>query len=303
MKKLLHFFRSNSFFQKKSGSFLADIMVSMGVLTMSITASITLINQSITTNSVNRNKVIAVNLAREGIEAVRTIRDTNWMRYGTKKRVCWNFWKNTNEDSIWTESGDAPTCENLGVEYEGYDGINRHPIGLAHREIENPPIDAVRIKNYLVVLDTTNYDWTLVENFYFFDEDFIEDKTCNNSELTNGDDCESELSRHWTKRVENITNTSSLPKSRLYLDSDTQLYTHDPDGNESTDFHREIYLTYPMGDGDFYPSSTDNDDIKFLDNQIVVTSKVWYRGHGGIMRNVVLETELTDYLERENWND
>ena len=38
----------------------------------------------------SKNRIIAINAAREGVEAVRNIRDTNWLKYNSKKRTCWN---------------------------------------------------------------------------------------------------------------------------------------------------------------------------------------------------------------------
>ncbi|MBU0576990.1 hypothetical protein KJ742_07795 [Patescibacteria group bacterium] len=40
--------------------------------------------------NVSKNRVIAVNIAREGIEAVRNIRDTNWLKFSGNRRICWN---------------------------------------------------------------------------------------------------------------------------------------------------------------------------------------------------------------------
>lgn len=37
-----------------------------------------------------RDRVIATNLAREGLEAVRNIRDTNWLKFSNDRRGCWN---------------------------------------------------------------------------------------------------------------------------------------------------------------------------------------------------------------------
>lgn len=39
---------------------------------------------------VARDRVIATNIAREGIEAVRNIRDTNWLKFSNNRRTCWN---------------------------------------------------------------------------------------------------------------------------------------------------------------------------------------------------------------------
>lgn len=283
--------------QKTRGSFLADVMVSMGILTMSITASLGILSQSIYTNSVNKNKIIAVNLAREGIEGVRLVRDTNWLRYGSNKRVCWNFWDNTNEDNIWENGSDDLCTESVET---GHSGENIHPIGIATGN--------VFIKSYLLVLNTINYNFTLVENFKYIPEN---GKVQNQEPTYKTDEVLLTLNADNTPAtIEDWGNRQSalLLSSRLYLDKETNLYTHFPESkngitNTSTDFYREIFIEYPLGSNEFYPNNVSNPLNNSLDNQISITVQVWYKGHGGIMKKVVLETELTDYLERENWSE
>jgi len=93
--------------------------------------------------------------------------------------------------------------------------------------------------------------------------------------------------------------------TRLYLNSDG-LYTHTQPGNTETDFYRELFIEYPLGEGGFHPAVANGistPEIMAADNQMLITVKVWYKGHGGVMRDITLETELTDYLERTNWAD
>lgn len=42
-------------------------------------------------NTFNKDNLVALNLAVEGIEAVRSIRDTNWIKFGYDKANCWNM--------------------------------------------------------------------------------------------------------------------------------------------------------------------------------------------------------------------
>ncbi len=37
-----------------------------------------------------KNRIIAINIAREGVEAMRNIRDTNWLKFQSRRRQCWN---------------------------------------------------------------------------------------------------------------------------------------------------------------------------------------------------------------------
>ena len=75
---------------KKKGETLIEIVMSLGVLTIGIMLASTIMGSSIRNLNASKNRVIAVNIAREGLEAMRNIRDTNWMRYNSMKRDCWN---------------------------------------------------------------------------------------------------------------------------------------------------------------------------------------------------------------------
>lgn len=51
-----------------------------------------------------RQDVIAINLAREWIEWVFNIRDTNWLRWSWRKDQCWII-----SDPLWDETADCAT--------------------------------------------------------------------------------------------------------------------------------------------------------------------------------------------------
>jgi hypothetical protein len=59
------------------------------VATGSATAT-SLIVSSLQSNAFSRDNLIGLNLAVEGLEAVRNIRDTNWLKFGYDKKTCWN---------------------------------------------------------------------------------------------------------------------------------------------------------------------------------------------------------------------
>lgn len=63
-----------------SGFTLMEVLVSVTVLSVGVVGAITLLNSSTSMIANSNNKVIAVNLAQEGIELVRNVRDTNFLR-------------------------------------------------------------------------------------------------------------------------------------------------------------------------------------------------------------------------------
>lgn len=62
------------------GSSLIEAMVAITVIVTAVSSSLALIQSSITATRVGGQQVTAANLAREGLEVVRAMRDTNWLQ-------------------------------------------------------------------------------------------------------------------------------------------------------------------------------------------------------------------------------
>lgn len=52
-----------------------------------------------------KNRVQAIEIAREGLEAMKNIRDTNWLLFWADKDNCWNV-LNYNPDCVWADWND-----------------------------------------------------------------------------------------------------------------------------------------------------------------------------------------------------
>jgi len=63
----------------QKGQSILEMLVAIFVLVVVLTATIVLIITSINASRHSKNKLIATSLAREGIEIVRNIRDSNWI--------------------------------------------------------------------------------------------------------------------------------------------------------------------------------------------------------------------------------
>jgi type II secretory pathway pseudopilin PulG len=84
---------------KFRGETLVEVLVAIGILGVVLITSFVLVNRGIGTNVTVKNKIIAINIAREGIEGIRNIRDTNWLKYSGDRRNKW-LWDKTNDDTI-----------------------------------------------------------------------------------------------------------------------------------------------------------------------------------------------------------
>ncbi|MBI5755078.1 prepilin-type N-terminal cleavage/methylation domain-containing protein [Candidatus Peregrinibacteria bacterium] len=79
----------------RAGFTLAEVLISFTVLALTFSAAVGLLLSSMQANRANKNDFIAYGLAQEGLEAMRNIRDSNWMQ---------NFpWSGT--DGAWKDAG------------------------------------------------------------------------------------------------------------------------------------------------------------------------------------------------------
>ncbi len=72
------------------GQTLIETMVAVFILVMGITAALGLAVFSLNASSEINKQIIAIGLAREGVEAVKNMRDTNWL-HDTLSENCHNF--------------------------------------------------------------------------------------------------------------------------------------------------------------------------------------------------------------------
>lgn len=190
---------------KKSGESLIEVLIAVVILMIFLVSILNMMNQSISLNENIRMRVMAINLAREGIEGVRSIRDTNWLRFSGNMRENWLCY-----------ATDADDCTN------GTDNI-------------------IVAGEYIVD---------------FKDGRFTLKKTKEN---------------------------------QLYLDSNTQMFTHKADGNAPTPFKREIKLSL--------------ENIPCPENcpqKLKVVSMVSW-DENDESKKVTLEAHLYDYFKRDEY--
>lgn len=69
---------------------LLEVMIMILVLSITLTAMFTTLIQGINLQRLVQQRVQATNIAREGIEWVVNIRNTNWLRFTSNRTNCWN---------------------------------------------------------------------------------------------------------------------------------------------------------------------------------------------------------------------
>ncbi len=74
---------------KQKGETLIEVITALTALVMAGVAAVTVIISVMQANAISKDYLIAQNLAREGIEGVITIRNTNWLKYPSTKATDW----------------------------------------------------------------------------------------------------------------------------------------------------------------------------------------------------------------------
>lgn len=99
----------------RSGFTLLEGIIAMTVITVGLVAGMSLAISNISTAQNNERRVVAVNLAREGVEAIRNMRDSNWLKVdlnrtypsdagGGKQLYSWDSFL-SNQGSWYTPAG------------------------------------------------------------------------------------------------------------------------------------------------------------------------------------------------------
>lgn len=117
--------------RSQNGQTLIETVVAIFIMIMGIVSALGLAIYSLNASTNISKQIIAVGLAREGIEVVKNMRDTNWLR-----------------DTLSDECYDYPTDTKAANCYERW----LNPTGGTNYDI-SPPND---LKNYTINFDSTN---------------------------------------------------------------------------------------------------------------------------------------------------
>lgn len=77
------------FNKKQKGETLIEVITALTALVLAGVASVTVIISVMHSNAISKEYLIAQNLAREGIEGVISIRNTNWLKHPSDKKTKW----------------------------------------------------------------------------------------------------------------------------------------------------------------------------------------------------------------------
>lgn len=76
--------------KKKQGETLLEVIIAVFVVALGSATASSLIVQSLLSNQYNKDSLQALSLAQEGLEMMRVVRNTNWMKFSADTDNCWN---------------------------------------------------------------------------------------------------------------------------------------------------------------------------------------------------------------------
>jgi len=277
--------------QDNRGETLAETIIALAILTIGITLASTMMASSMRNMHSSKNRVIAVNIAREGIEAVRNIRDTNWLKFSSHRRDCWNHLpiaKGTNPNV------DADICTANGADLI-QPRANIDPKNPTNFKLpSNADSEA-----YIIYLDKW-HRWRL--------KDWVADSTVT-APFDNADVYLIDIDKDNDTDDFGDNNGTDPAEIKHDKENDRDMYNHllhdaNPDSlggslnTHQTNFKRIITIDYLTNNGDLISEPAVPITLDSQHNRMVVTSIVSWN-QGKVRHKVELKTHLTDYYGRE----
>lgn len=87
-------------YHAQTGQTLVETMVAALVLVIGIGAAVSLAVYGLGATTSVKKQLIGIGLAREGVEAIKNMRDTNWLN-GVKEPDCWNFYSQADDANCY----------------------------------------------------------------------------------------------------------------------------------------------------------------------------------------------------------
>lgn len=128
--KLKNFFKN-----QPAGLTLIEVVVALGVVTTGVLAGLTLTTYNLNTSVASASRLVAANLAREGIEVIRQKRDSNWLAgqpwnqgivEAGKYRLTVYFDEAGNQWSTVSQAVDLANCDDCRIYLDPATGVYSH---------------------------------------------------------------------------------------------------------------------------------------------------------------------------------
>jgi hypothetical protein len=136
----------------RKGETLIEVIAALTALVIAGLAAVTVVISVLSSTAISKEFLIAQNLAREGIEGVTNIRDTNWLLFPTKKEDCW----------MLIDATDCAPADTVAAQDQGY-VMMRDPSGKLYLKEKDTWLDLGDVgedtadEEYKLYLNTSGY--------------------------------------------------------------------------------------------------------------------------------------------------
>lgn len=96
----MNYFINNFNPKNKKGNSVIEVVVVIVIITIWLVGAYNILNSWTKLALTTENRIKATNIAREGMEAMQNIRDTNWIKFSSDYTNCWNA-KDYSISCIW----------------------------------------------------------------------------------------------------------------------------------------------------------------------------------------------------------
>ncbi len=145
----------------KKGETLIEVLIALFVVTLGATTATSLIVTALRSNQFNKDSLIALNLAQEGLEFMRNLRDSNWLRFSANTQGCWNMKPGveTCKDSDMLEENNDQNGYTLGWDADQIDGffLEKLDTKLNLKDGIDEDEKKYRLNQYVIDEDTGNF--------------------------------------------------------------------------------------------------------------------------------------------------
>ncbi|MBI2638268.1 hypothetical protein HYW83_01620 [Candidatus Peregrinibacteria bacterium] len=149
----------------KKAETILEVIIAVAVLMVILAPASALYIASIRTAATNRNDLVAAALAEEGIEIVRNIRDTNFIKFSDKIEDCWNTVPNhSGNDCAVNKIGNGPYRLEVNVYSTSPDYLKWTLAGVADGAVHNALhtyVDPVSGETKYDLIETNDEDYRL----------------------------------------------------------------------------------------------------------------------------------------------
>lgn len=248
------------------GETILETLIALTILSIGVVMSATIIGSSIRNVNASKNRIIAINVAREVIEGIRNVRDTNWLKFSARKRDCWNHIPN-----VPTCDGTDPILPGKYLVYkrEGTrqwlldDTLGRNPVGRPEAPSDGYIYTDTNGITYYFDVDK----WRDISSLFLVDVDLNYD-TDGDRNLTNDKDAYNNI---WTGADDALGKANAT----------------------KTVFSRHVVIEYIANNGDIITGGLTDQH-----NRMRITAHVsWQEGKNRFSTS--LSTHITDYLGRQ----